>query len=146
MNWFFWSTLTCLGVGVVVGGFRRKQDKAPRGKMGIFAATLLAYGSLALGAWLPGQWAAGLGAWVKDGLDSGDTFTAWVSGITGVVLVIGVASWATAAGKDVLKDKIPDEPALTFCIFWTVLFIGSIACVMGDAAYTETFGKLAQGW
>ncbi|MEV4806736.1 hypothetical protein AB0K18_42640 [Nonomuraea sp. NPDC049421] len=145
MNWFYWSTLTCLGVGVVVGGLRRKQDKIPPGKAGMFAAALLAYGSLAIGSWYPGTWAAALGEWVKDGLASADTFTAWTAGGTGVLLVVGVASWATAAAKDVLKDKVPDEPALTFCIFWTVLIIGSLACVMGEDAYAKTFGQLAMG-
>lgn len=145
MTWFYWTTLTCLGIGTVVGGLRRKKDDTPRGKAGILAAACLAYGSLALGASLPGQWAASLGTWVKDGLASADTFTAWTSGITGVVLVIGVASWFTAAGKDVLKDKVPDEAALTFCVCWTVMVICSLACVMGEDAYTQTFAKLASG-
>lgn len=145
MNWFYWSSLASLGVGLLAGGFRRRGDHAPRGKLGVLAAALLAYGSLALGASFPGMWAAAIGDWIRSGTHgTGMTvFLAWAAAIPAIT---GVAFWTAAALKDVLKDKVPDEVALTFCIFWSPLVIVSLACVMGDAAWTDLFARLPDNW
>ncbi|WP_068922224.1 hypothetical protein [Planobispora rosea] len=145
MNWFYWTTLTSLGVGSLLGGFRRKQDKVPRGKLGVLAAVLLGYGSLALGASFPGMWAASVGEWIRDGTHGQGT-EMWLAWAAALPMVSGVAFWMFAAIKDVLKDKVPDEAALTFCVFWSVLVIGSLACVMGEAAYVQTFAQLPASW
>ncbi len=144
MNWFYLSTLSCLGAGTVIGGIRRKQDKIPVGLLAVIAALMLAYGSLGLGASFIGAWAAQLGDWIGSGTRGSGVIRA-ASWIAGGALVVGIAAWATAAGKDILADRKPDEPALSFCMGWTIAVSVVLGMVIGTPVH-DFFAKLPATW
>ncbi|WP_188186822.1 hypothetical protein [Nonomuraea sp. SYSU D8015] len=156
MEWWDFASAFLLGVGLVMGRFRRK-DKGkplngpaggpvpqgaqgapqggrgvPRGKLGMWAACTLLGSSLLGMLTLVGGWSASIGEWLSVSL----VFAAIVLTVTAGMLVAGVI-------LD-LKDGIPDKRTLLACIFGPQIVMIMLGAFLGADVHDTMVNQVKQ--
>ncbi|MGR6921100.1 hypothetical protein ACU635_43250 [[Actinomadura] parvosata] len=148
MYWWDFASAFLLGVGLVMGRFRRKDKNKPlngpaggpaaqgapggapgggrgaaRGKLGMWAAFTLLASSLLGMLTIVGGWAASMGSWLSVSL----VFAAIVLTVTAGMLVAGVI-------LD-LKDGVPDKRTLLACIFGPQIVMIALGAFLGAGVH-----------
>lgn len=133
MVWIYVLGPFCLGVGMVLAGFRRK-DREPRKKVGVISVALILVFSLCMFLTPLGAIAVNIGAWLVRTATGGGWHT--VAGTT-VVMLICLALGFLLAGvlRDLAKDGVPDRPTYLACmLMWLVAGL-ALGVVGGPVSY-----------
>ncbi|MEV4078921.1 hypothetical protein AB0J43_01340 [Nonomuraea fuscirosea] len=147
MYWWDFASAFLLGVGLVMGRFRRKDKNKPlsgpaggpaaqgapgnapgargaaRGKLGMWAAFVLLASSLLGMLTIVGGWAASMGSWLSVSF----ILAAIVLTVTSGMLVAGVV-------LD-LRDGVPDRRTLLACIFGPQIVMIALGAFLGAGVH-----------
>ncbi|MEV1003374.1 hypothetical protein [Nonomuraea sp. NPDC050202] len=149
MYWWDFASAFLLGIGLVMGRFRRKDKNKPlnggpaggaaqgapggapggggrgaaRGKLGMWAAFVLLASSLLGMLTIVGGWAASMGSWLSVSF----VLAAIVLTVTSGMLVAGVI-------LD-LKDGVPDRRTLLACIFGPQIVMIALGAFLGAGVH-----------
>lgn len=135
MIWIYLVGPFCLGAGVVLAGFRRK-DKNPRKKVATLSVALILVFSLCMFFTPMGAIAVNVGAWMVRTAAGGGWRT--VIG-TAIVMLICFSLGFMAVGvlRDLIKDGMPDRPTYVACmLLWLVAGL-TLGAAAGPVAYDQ---------
>lgn len=154
MYWWDFASAFLLGVGLVMGRFRRKDKGkalngpaggpapqgpqggapggrgAPRGKLGMWAAFVLLTSSLLGMLTVVGGWSAHLGSWLS------------VSFVLAAI-VLTTASGMLVAGVVLdLRDGVPDRRTLLACIFGPQIVMIALGAFIGAGVHDNMVNQV----
>lgn len=135
MIWIYLLGPFCLGGGMVLAGFRRK-DKEPRKKVAVISVAMILLFSLCMFLTPLGAFAVNIGAWLVSTASGGGWKT--VIGTTIVMLILFALGFLVfGVVRDIAKDGMPDRPTYVACmLFWLVAGL-ALGAAAGPVAYDQ---------
>lgn len=142
MIWIYILGPVCLGIGVVMAGFRRK-DREPRKKVATISVVMILIFSLCMFLTPMGGIAVNIGAWLV-GTASGGGWKTLVGTIIIMLICFACAFLAAGVFRDIAKDGLPDRPTYIACMtIWLVAGL-ALGVIGGPIAYDEFTADVMQ--
>ncbi|TYB71286.1 hypothetical protein FXF51_02305 [Nonomuraea sp. PA05] len=156
MYWWDFASAFLLGVGLVMGRFRRKDKNKPlngpaggaaaqgapgaapgggargaaRGKLGMWAALVLLVSSLLGTLTIVGGWAASMGSWLA------------VSFILAAIVLTTTSGMLVAGVVLDLKDGVPDRRTLLACICGPQIVMIALGAFLGAGVHDTLVNQI----